>query len=344
MSYQLTDMIVEVFENMGESSDLNPYGATYGVIDLTTSGAQRILKWLNRAYRKVTQTMLPDGTFVRFRSLERHAFFTQNVLNLTVAQVIGTNQIQINGLFSVPNKYINWVVDLGATSVSMQGTEQHLVVASDNSNPPILTLATPFTAVPSVGSSVNVYKKWFACSLNSNASFYHPNEFIPVDPKEDFLSALWIYDIQSMRDIKRYEEKAPLRKNILTQIYPGMFWECETPSGGWRSQATVGGLNPGSIGGGIEFDVPPVHGLTFELHYYGLNEQLVSSSQSIMIPDQFTEMIIKWATKTGMLRDREWDGAYALRKEFETDMQTAVQDGAFRFEYDLPYLWIGGRG
>ena len=41
-----------------------------------------------------------------------------------------------------------------------------------------------------------------------------------------------------------------------------------------------------------------------------------------------------------MLRDREWDGAYALRKEFEADMQTAVQDGAFRFEYDLPYLWI----
>jgi hypothetical protein len=333
MSYALTDMIVEVFENLGESSDLYPYDGAYGVVSLATPGSQRILKWLNRAYRKVCNTQLPDGTFIRFRSLERHAFFTQNVLSLTVAAVPASNQIQVNGLIPIANKYLNWIIDVGALNANSQGTEQHLVIASDTSSPPILTLANAFTTTPVVGSTINVYKKWFACSLNSGASF-HPNEFIPIDPKEDFLSALWIYDIQSMRDIKRYEEKAPLRKNVLTQIYPGMFWECETPSGGWSSYGAL------QIGGGIEFDVAPVNGLTFELHYYGLNEALVASSQQIMIPDQFSEMIIKWATKTGMLRDREWDAAYALRKEFEADMQTAVQDGAFRFEYDNPYLWI----
>jgi hypothetical protein len=330
MSYSVVDMIQEVYENLGESTDLYPYGATYGTVSLATAGSQRILKWLNRAYRKVTNTQLSDGTFIRFRSLERHAFFTQSVLNLTVAAVPATNQIQINGLISVANKYSNWIIDLGAADASSQGTEQHLVISNDASPPPILTLANAFTTSPTIGSKVNVYKKWFSCSLNSGAN-YHPNEFIAVDPKEDFLSALWIYDIQSMRDIKRYEEKAPLRKNVLTQLYPGMFWDLETPAGGWG----VAG-----IGGGIEFDVAPTNGLTFELHYYGLNEALVASSQQIMIPDQCTEMLIKWATKTGMLRDREWDGAYALRKEFEADMQSMIQDGAFRFEYDQPYLWI----
>jgi hypothetical protein len=337
MSYNYTDMIIEVFENLGESSDLYPYGAAYGTVSLATPGAQRIGKWLNRAYRKVTQTQLPDGTFIRFRSLERHAFFTQNVMNLTVAGYIDSTHIQVNGLFPITGKYINWIVDLGSTSASAQGTEQHLVIASDATNPPILTLANPITTIPSVGLGVNVYKKFFACSLNnstSNPTLFHPGEFIPVDPKEDFLSAMWIYDIQSMRDVKRYEEKAPLRKNVLSNIYPGMFWECETPSGGWPA------YNALSIGGGVEFDVAPVHGLSFELHYYGLNEALVSSAQQIMIPDQFSEMLIKWATKTGLLRDREWDGAYALRKEFETDMATAIQDGALRFEYDTPYLWI----
>ena len=308
MSYQLADMVVEVYENLGESSDLYPYSATlgYGVVDLTTPGAQRILKWLNRAYRKVTNTQLPDGTFIRFRSLERHAFFTQGVINSTIANVIGTNQIKVAGLFPVANKYVNWIVDLEAASAGTQGTEQHLVIASDNSNPPILTLANPFTTTPTVGDPVNVYKKWFACSLNSdsnNPTLFHPNEFIPIDPKEDFLAALWIYDIQAMRDIKRYEEKAPLRKNVLTQVYPGMFWDLETPAGGWPAYGAL------PIGGGIEFDVAPTYGLTFELHYYGLNEALVSSSQMIMIPDQFSEMIVKWATKTGMLRDREWDAA-----------------------------------
>jgi hypothetical protein len=330
MSYALTDMIIETYENLGESSDLSPYGSTYGTVDLTTDGAKKILKWLNRAYRKVCNTQLPDGTFIRFRSLERHAFFTQTVLNLTVMAVPTTNQIQITGLLPIANKYSNWIIDLGASSADAQGTEQHLVIANDTTATPILTLANPFTTTPSIGSKVNVYKKWFACSLNSGAN-YHTNEFIAVNPKEDFLSALWIYDIQSMRDIKRYEEKAPLRKNVLTQLYPGMFWDLETPAGGWPASG---------IGGGIEFDVAPTNGLTFELHYYGLNEALLTSSQQIMIPDQFSEMIIKWATKTGMLRDREWDGAYALRKEFETDMATAIQDGAFRFEYDLPYLWI----
>ena len=340
MAYSLTDMIIETYENLGESSDLYPYGGTYGIVDLTTAGAQRIQRWLNRAYRKVCNTQLPDGTFVRFRSLERHEFFSQSVLALTVAAVIDSTHIQVNGLFPVLNKYKNWIIDLGAADASSQGTEQHLVIASDTTNPPVLTLANPITTTPSIGSAVNVYKKWWACSLNSSSSFYHPNEFIPIDPKEDFLSALWVYDIQNMRDIKRYEEKAPLRKNVLTQLYPGMIWELETPAGGWGTQATAGGLAPGSIGGGIEFDVAPTNGLTFELHYYGLNEALVSSSQMIMIPDQFSEMIVKWATKTGMLRDREWDAAYALRKEFEADMQTAIQDGALRFEYDTPYLWI----
>ena len=330
MSYALTDMIIETFENLGESSDLYPYGATYGTVSLAAPGAQRILKWLNRAYRKVCNTQLPDGTFIRFRSLERHAFFTQNVINSTISAYIDSTHIQVTGLISVTNKYFNWIIDLGASSASQQGTEQHLVIASDASVPPILTLANPISTIPTVGSGVNVFKKWFACSLNSGAN-YHAGEFIPIDPKEDFLSAMWIYDIQAMRDIKRYEEKAPLRKNILTQMYPGMFWDLETPGGGWGT--------PG-IGGGIEFDVAPTNGLTFELHYYGLNEALVSSAQQIMIPDQFSEMIIKWATKTGMLRDREWDGAYALRKEFETDMATAIQDGAMRFEYDQCYLWI----
>jgi hypothetical protein len=340
MSYALSDMIIEVYENLGESSDLYPYGGTYGTVSLTTDGAKRILKWLNRAYRKVCNTQLADGTFIRFRSLERHAFFTQNVLNLVVASVPSSNTISITGLLPVLNKYSNWIIDLGAASADSQGTEQHLVISNTGANPPVLTLANPFTNTPVVGSKVNVYKKWWACSLDSSVSYYHTGEFIPIDPKEDFLSALWIYDIQSMRDIKRYEEKAPLRKNILTNMYPGMFWDLETPAGGWGAQATVGASVAGGIGGGIEFDVPPLNGLTYELHYYGLSEQLTSSSQMIMIPDQFTEMIIKWATKTGMLRDREWDAAYALRKEFEADMATAIQDGAMRFEYDNPYVWI----
>lgn len=110
-----------------------------------------------------------------------------------------------------------------------------------------------------------------------------------------------------------------------------MFWDVETPGGGWFASG---------IGGGIEFDVAPVNGLSFELHYYGQSEELTTASQEILIPDQFSEMIVKWASKTGLLRDREWDAAYALRKEFETDMQTAIQDGAMRFEYDLPYIWI----
>lgn len=330
MSYSVADMIIETYENLGESTDLYPYGATYGTVDLTTAGAQKILKWLNRAYRKVCSTQLSDGTLIRFRSLERHAFFTNKVISSTVVTVPGTNQIQIAGLYPVTNRYSNWIIDLQAADADSQGEEQHLVIANDNTDPPILTLANSFTTTPEVGDTVNVYKKWWACSLASGSG-YHDNEFIPIDPREDFLSAMWIYDIQSMRDIKRYEEKAPLRKNVLTNMYPGMFWDLETPSGGWFTSG---------IGGGIEFDVAPVNGLTFELHYYGLSEALTSSSQQLMIPDQFSEMVIKWASKTGLLRDREWEAAYAVRKEFEADMQTAIQDGVMRFEYDMPYLWI----
>jgi len=330
MSYSVGDMITEVYENLGESTDLYPYGATYGTVDLTTAGAQKILKWLGRAYRKVCSTQLSDGTFVRFRSLERRSFFQNSVVTGTVASVPGTNQVAITGLIAMTNKYVNWIVDIGAANASSQGSEQHLVIASDNSTSPVLTLADNLLSTPTVGTTVNIYKKWWACSLNSGTG-YHTNEFIPVDPKEDFASALWIYDVQMQKDIRRYDERTPLYKQVLTNLYPAMFWDLETPAGGWYASG---------IGGGIEFDVAPVNSMVFELHYYGLSEALLTTSQLPLVPDQFSEMIVKWATKTGMLRDREWDGAYALRKEFESDMQTAIQDGALRFEYDFPSLWI----
>jgi hypothetical protein len=208
-----------------------------------------------------------------------------------------------------------------------------LVIASDGSANPILTLGDNLQATPAGGTLVNVYKKWFPCSLNAinTPALYHAGEFIPVDPKEDFLSALWVYDIQMQKDIRRYDERTALYKQVLTQLYPAMFWDLETPSGGWGAAG---------IGGGIEFDVAPVNGLTWELHYYGLSESLTTIAQSPLIPDSFTEPLVKWATKVGMLRDREFDGAYALRKEFESDLQTAIQDGALRFEYDFPALWI----
>jgi len=267
---------------------------------------------------------------VRFRSLERRQFFQNTVVTGTVASAPAINQVSITNLKPVANKYRNWIVDIGAPNANSQGSEQHLVISNDASSPPILTLADNLYATPTNGTTTNVYKKWWACSLLTGTN-YHTNEFIPIDPKEDFLSALWIYDVQMQKDIRRYDERTPLYKQVLTQLYPAMFWDLETPSGGWPASG---------IGGGIEFDVAPVNGLTFELHYYGLSEALVSSQQMILIPDQFSEMLVKWATKTGMLRDREWDAAYALRKEFETDMQTAIQDGAFRFEYDFPQLWI----
>jgi hypothetical protein len=329
MSYSVSDMLIEVYENLAESTDLYPYGATYGVVDVTTPGAQRLLKWLGRAYRKVCSTQLADGTFMRFRSLERRKFFTSNVVTGVVASVPAANQVSITGLIQ-GHDYTNWIVDIGAPDADSQGGEQHIVISSDTSNPPVLTIADTFYSTPAVNETVNVYKKWWACSLLSGPS-YHAGEFIPVDPKEDFGSALWIYDVAMQKDIRRYDERSPLYKQVLTQLFPAMFIDLETPSGGWG----VGG-----IGGGIEFDVAPVNGATFEIHYYGLSEELTSASQKILVPDQFSEMIIKWATKTGMLRDREWDGAYALRKEFETDMQTAIQDGALRFEYDFPSLWL----
>lgn len=329
MSYSVSDMIIETFENLGESTDLYPYGASYGTVDLTTAGAQKILKWLNRAYRKVGNTQLPDGTFIRFRSFERRVFFTVNIIQATVVAAPATNQVQLSGLIQ-NHDYRNWIVDIGAVNTNSQGGEQHLVTAADGSANPVLTIADTWYTTPTVGQLVNVYKKWWACSLNSGAS-YHAGEFIPVDPKEDFLSALWIYDVAMQKDIRRYDERTPLYKQVLTQLFPAMFIDVETPQGGWGASG---------IGGGIEFDVAPLNGATFELHYYGLSEALTTTGQQIMVPDQFSEMLVKWATKTGMLRDREWDGAYALRKEFEADMQTVIQDGGFRFEYDQAQLYI----
>jgi hypothetical protein len=180
---------------------------------------------------------------------------------------------------------------------------------------------------------VNVYKKWFACSLNAvnTPASYHANEFIPVDPKEDFLSAMWIYDVQMMKDIRRYDERTPQYEMVLTQLWPAMFWDLEAPAGGWPAAG---------IGGGILFDVPPQNASTYELHYYGVPEPLTTTAQVPLIPDAFSDMLIRWATKIGMVRDREWDAAYSMRKEWEADLLMTIQEGEFRFEFDFAGCWL----
>ena len=331
MSVTVGDMIRDVYEGLGEEVDLYPYSATlgYGTIDLTTTGAALILKWLNRAYRRLGNAKLPDGTMVRFRSLERRVHFFPYVVQGTVVAVPYANQIQLSGLIQ-GHGYVNWVLDIGAASQSAQGAEQHLISA-DITDPTYVTvqIGDTWLTTPTVGQTVNVYKKWWACSTLSGAS-YHVNEFIPIDPKEDFLSAMWIYDIQMMKDIRRYDERTPQYEYVLTQLWPAMFWDLEAPKGGW----------PAGIGGGILFDVPPQHASDYELHYYGVPEALTYVTQVPLIPDAFSDMIIRWATKIGMLRDREWDAAYAMRKEWEADLAMTIQDGEFRFEYDFAGLWL----
>ena len=41
-------MIIEVFENSTENTELDPY--TAGVFDITSAGAVKVLGYLNRAY------------------------------------------------------------------------------------------------------------------------------------------------------------------------------------------------------------------------------------------------------------------------------------------------------
>jgi hypothetical protein len=158
MSYTLQELVVEVWESLGELDQLPIYNATTGAFDVAADGSVKIINALNSAqYAVAAWRDDAKARNFRFRTFYSEGYPSIDVLSGTTPSLAGDSS-------SVPlaaaeqgqadNYYQGWVVDVEG--------DTRLVVASDATT---LTVASPFAEAVAAGTEYSLTRRWIDVSL-----------------------------------------------------------------------------------------------------------------------------------------------------------------------------------
>jgi hypothetical protein len=287
------EMIVEVFEALGEPSDLFPYTSGTVVVDMTTVGAIKILKWLNRGYKRILNWKFPNGHQVRFPVQQGEIFFSTVVKSGTVASATPTEVTLDGGVMANDDQYNGWIVEI------LAGTGQGQVkVIVDFTAARVATLADAWDTVPDGTSTYALYKRSYSFR---GAAAVDVSENIPLNPIDQIASVLKITDVEGVMDLA---------------VGGGI----EGFSSGLLSHGT-----PSSyilLGNRIVFDVAADEVIWYRMEYSKVPEELALALDEPELPETFHEALILYAQWIGLRRSQEWGGAYSTKKDIEDLMQT----------------------
>lgn len=116
MTYQ--ELIVDLYERLGEPSNYLPYDdlndeATFNI---AATGAIKLGKLVNRAYKKVMSWKYPDGRILRFRNGYTWAYATAPFIQLTNANSSGrTVTVDGPGANEYATRFLDWTLSVDAT-------------------------------------------------------------------------------------------------------------------------------------------------------------------------------------------------------------------------------------
>lgn len=302
------ELMVEVFEGAGEPTDLWIYDDSDD-FDIDLEGSVRLLAFLNRAYQRLANWKLPNGTNIRFASLNRRLTFQVNHFDLLVGDSV-TPTASLVPLDATRNTtdghYEQWTAEIAS--------ERRVIISYDGTS---LVPHKAFTSAPSTGDAVVLSKRFF--KFVEDVSGLHTGEAIEVSPQE----VVAVQSIWNLTDDMRIE-----RMNRTEEFWSRMV-DAETSPGLFAQ-----------IDEGIEFDSIPVDGTSFLMRYYGAPEALTAADQVPKIPEAWHEPLLYLAIWITMKRDRATDEAYSLKRDIQEMIAQTVQQSERSFEFEDGGLYI----
>lgn len=296
------DLLVEVFEALGEPSDLYIYDGA-GAVDLTQSGSIRILKWVNRAYKRIVNWKFPNGSQVRFPMQSGEVFFKTKVISGTaVSGAAGYIELD-SSVGTEADRYNGWVLKITGGTGSGQ---VRLIVDFDTAR--LAYVDHDFDTTPDATSTYELYKRryWFR-----EATAMDVDENIPMSPVNQVASVLKISDPTNsveLTDAGRIEDFAD---NSLAYGTPCSYVD---------------------LGESILFDVAADEEIWFRLEYSKIPDSLTALTDEPKVPVTFHEPIALYAQWLGLRRSQEWGGAYSTKRDIEDLMQTLKTSLEMSFE------------
>lgn len=284
------DLLVDVFEVLGEPSDLEIY--TGGVVDISLPGTIRILKWINRAYKRILNWKFPNGSQVRFNVQSGELFFSTKVLTGTASA--GTSStITLDGLAAEADRYNGWLVHI--TSGTGAG-QKRLIVDFDTGL--VATVDHDWATAPDATSVFALYKRryWFR-----QASATDVSENIPLSPVSQIAAVLKVSNPEDAEDLPMGSRIETYMTDVLESGDPDSYI---------------------ALGDSIIFDVAPDTVRWYRLEYSKIADNLTALSQEPMIPESFHEALVLYTHWIGLRRSQEWGGAYSTKNDINDLMST----------------------
>lgn len=301
------EMIEQVFQESGEPSDRCPY-TTPGdetTFDITTTGAVKLLRELNKALIRIANWVFPDGGYLRLRGMMCKAYFQSKAPVVDTASAGTATTVRMPGLANnVVDQYRGWVVEITAgTGVGQKRLilSNTVEVAADI----ICTVHSAWDTNPDNTSVLALYKNFFQFVGAGTAPYqtYH----IALDPVATIQDIIKIRDLESMSDLTPTDRVEVFTANILQPGIPTSYK---------------------IMGNQILFDSPIDTARSYEMLYIKQPQELVSATQVPDIPLQYHEAITMWATHNIQRLNSDFDGAYATKREMIDLMGTLRQQGA----------------
>jgi len=299
----LENMIDDVWEALGEESDIDPYDGD-GNIDTTSSGFVKLRRVLNRAQVQVSQWKDPSNNrLVRFSELLGEMYFEHQVLS---GQVLGISDsgemvdIDVEDDSSLTSdelttkwgdRYNGWMLEIG--------NEQKLVVDTSMNGAYVrVTVHDGFDSAEA-GDDYTMAKR-FNWLLPSGHRWADEHITLPENSdlfvaEGNLISPLKVIDLYSSRELSPAVKK---------EGFPTMHTSLGDP-GQWYF-----------FGKKLYFDTVPDTDRWFKMEYYRNPVALVNASDEPEIPDQYHYGLVLWTIEWGYRRNGESGDKYSTKRDF----------------------------
>lgn len=309
------DILTEVYENIGEPSDLLPF-TTAGdptTFDITLSGAQRLLGWLNRAQQVISNWKFRDGRLLRFRNLFSSLYFQSYVYTGTLTAGTSSTVTFPSGASLYDDVYNGWIVEITAGT----GVGQVRLIIDYDGDSLTATVHEDWTTIPDSTSVVSVYKGFekFLLSTDVEATFN-----IPVSATSEMCSILKVHDLKNKVDLVPRERVNFFTTSVTEKDTPTTYWE---------------------YGNTLYFNSPIDEVRSYEIKYVKYPTNLTLASDIPEIPIPFHEALSMWCTWNGHKRNRDAQLAYSVKRDLIDFMETMRESREFQMEFEYGYLVLG---
>lgn len=290
------DMLVEIWEAIGEPTDLDPY--TSGSIDITTDGAVQMLRWINTAYRKIANWRFKDGTFLRFGT-QRATVNFQMPLESGFCQSGSTTVAVLPSAFATADDFYNdWLIQVESGSAA---DEKRYIVDYAGATQ-VATVNRAFSEAVDTSSYVEIVKRFveFVESSGPTASVN-----VPIDPINTFVQAIRVTDLEDLDRLSLADQ---------VENYAGDF-----ESGGTPEQYYFDGRK-------IYFDIAVDDSRWYKVDYVREVQDLSAAADEPDIPERWHEAVLLRAIWWGQRRNQDFKDAYATKRDLVDFMETTKRN------------------